>query len=152
MNHKKIFFLSAAITVALCATSVQATKIADPAIHYRKNVFGIMGWHFGQMNDMIRGKKPFDLKEFQMRAARMAHIAPMTDEAFLPGSDQGAPTEAKPEIWKNPADFKIKLDDFQREINALNLTAQKGDEAAIKEQFGKTAGTCKACHEDYKTD
>jgi cytochrome c556 len=76
----------------------------------------------------------------------------MTDEGFPPGSDKGATTDAKPEIWTNRADFDAKMEDFRREAAALAAAAKGGDEAAIKAQFAKTGGTCKACHDQYKAD
>ena len=61
-------------------------------------------------------------------------------------------TEAKAEIWTDFADFTSKMKDFERESGALANTAKAGDEAAIKEQFSKTGGTCKACHDLYKAE
>lgn len=144
--------LSLTLTTFCLAAVAQAHPKGNRSIHYRQQVFGLIGWQFGHMHEMVRGKKPFDLKEFQKRAQRLAQLAPLTDEAFLPGSDQGAPTEAKAEIWKDPADFKLKTDEFLRAAQALHAATQGGERAAIEAQFSKTAETCKACHDRYKTD
>jgi cytochrome c556 len=66
--------------------------------------------------------------------------------------DTGAETEAKADIWANLPDFSAKMKDLERESAALAVTAKAGDEAAIKDQFGKTGAACKACHDKYKTD
>ena len=41
---------------------------------------------------------------------------------------------------------------FNKEANELARVAATGDAAAIKAQFGKTGGTCKACHDAFRKD
>jgi cytochrome c556 len=145
--------LLAALLVAGIGLAGSAHAAApDRSIHYRQNVFGLIGWNFGAIADMVRDKRPWDAAEVARRAERIAQLSKLTDEAFPAGSDSGAVTEAKAEIWTDGADFKLKLDDFLREADALAASAKGSDVAAIKAQFGKTGGTCKACHDKYKTD
>lgn len=144
--------LSALALAALLGAS--AANAADPerAIHYRQNVFGLVGWNFSAMGEMVRDKRPWDAAEFSNRAERVAQLSKMTDEGFPPGSATGAMTEAKPSIWDNLADFNAKMDDFRREADALASIAKGGDADAMKAQFAKTGGACKACHDEYKAD
>lgn len=145
---RRLLLLSMLAAPAL--TAIAATP--DRAIGYRQDVFGLIGWNFGALGDMVREKRAWDAAEFTRRAARVAQLSQMTDEGFPPGSDKGATTDAKAEIWTNRADFDAKMDDFRREAAALATAAQGGDQAAIKAQFAKTGGTCKACHDEYKAD
>jgi cytochrome c556 len=138
------------LAAAPALTATAATP--DRAIGYRQDVFGLVGWNFGALADMVREKRAWDGAEFTRRAERVAQLSLMTDEGFPEGSDKGATTDAKPEIWTNRADFDAKMDDFRREAAALASTAKGGDQAAIKAQFAKTGGTCKACHDEYKAD
>ena len=101
---------------------------------------------------MIRNKAPWDGKAFALHADRIAALAPQLLEGFPEGSDKGAETEAKADIWKSMDDFKSKLDDFVRESKALADVAKAGDEAKTRDQFKKTAGTCKACHDKYRNE
>ena len=39
---------------------------------------------------------------------------------------------------------------FNKEANELAKVAATGDKAAILAQFGKTGGTCKACHDNFR--
>jgi cytochrome c556 len=146
--------LRSAFAAALLACAFGAAHAASPdrAIHYRQNVFGLIGWNFGAMGDMVRDKHSWDGAEFTRRAERVAQLSKMTDEGFPPGSDQGATTDAKAEIWSNRADFDAKMNDFIREADALAIAARAGDVDATKGQFTKTRGTCKACHDEYKAD
>ena len=69
---------------------------------------------------------------------------------FAPGSEKGK-TRAKPAIWENTDDFAQKLANFRSEAAALAAAANAGDKAATIEQFKQTGGTCKACHDNYKS-
>ena len=152
--------LIAPVLVAALACCLFVIAIDEPAaapapdrvIHFRQNVFGLLGWNFGAMSEMVREKRPWDAAEFARRAQRVAQLAPMTDEAFPAGSDVGATTDAKPEIWSNLDDFNAKRADLIREADALAAVAEGSDLAAIKTQFGKTGGACKSCHDKYKAD
>lgn len=144
--------LAACLLAAASAVYAQGAPPPDRAIGYRQSVFGLIGWNFGGLGDMVREKRPWDAAEFTRRAERVAQLSQMTDEGFPPGSDTGANTDARPEIWTNRADFDAKMDDFRREAAALVASARGGDQDAIKAQFSKTGGTCKACHDEYKAD
>lgn len=134
------------------ANTAQAQMKPEDAIHYRKAAYTVLLWNWMPMNAMVRGRIPFDAAEFARRADRVAAIAPQLLEGFPAGSDTGAETEAKADIWANLPDFSAKMKDLERESAALAVTAKAGDEAAIKDQFGKTGAACKACHDKYKTD
>jgi cytochrome c556 len=144
----------ALIVAGLAAAGVAVAQSAAPdrAIKYRQNVYSLVGWNFTAMSQMVRGQRDFDPAEFARRAERVAQLSLMLDEGFPPGSDRGARTEALPAIWSNRAGFDAKMADFQREAAALATIAKGGDADAAKAQFGKTAGTCKACHDQYKAD
>lgn len=138
----------------LLATSQIATAQTKPedAIKYRKSVYTVLLWNWMPLNAMMRGRIPFDAAEFSRRADRVAALAPQLLEGFPPGSNEGAPTEAKAEIWTDFTDFSAKMKDLETESAALASIAKGGDEAAIKAQFAKTGGACKACHDKYKAE
>jgi cytochrome c556 len=142
-----------AIAAILGATAVATAAVKpETAIAYRQAGYTMLGWNFGPMAQMVRGKAPWDAAEFARRAERVALIAPQLLEGFPDGSDSGATTEAKPEIWKNMDDFKLKMDDLVKQSKLLAEVAKSGDEAKMKDQFKQTAGTCKACHDKYRSE
>ena len=148
--------LSTCIAAATLATVVSLSAIAavkpETAIKYRQGIYHAMGWNFGPMTDMVRGKAPFDQADFAKRAKRIEFYSQQLLEGFPPGSDKGAKTDAKPEIWQDFDDFKAKLSDFQDAAAILASTAAQGDEAASKKAFMATAKSCKACHKEYRKD
>jgi cytochrome c556 len=142
-----------AIAAILGATAVATAAVKpETAIAYRQAGYTMLGWNFGPMAQMVRGQAPWDAAEFARRAERVALIAPQLLEGFPDGSDSGATTEAKPEIWKNMDDFKLKMDDLVKQSKLLAEVAKSGDEAKMKDQFKQTAGTCKACHDKYRSE
>ncbi|MGA8277226.1 MAG: cytochrome c [Rhodanobacteraceae bacterium] len=145
--------LLAAISVA-CGAAAVANAAVKPstAIHYRQSVYHMILWNFAPLADMVKGKAPFDAAEFEKHAGRIALLAPQLLEGFPPGSDQGAKTEAKPDIWKNFPDFQSKMSDLVTQSKKLSEAAKTGDEAKMKAQFKETAGACKSCHDKYREE
>jgi cytochrome c556 len=121
-------------------------------IHYRQSVYKVMLWNWVPMAEMVKGKRPFEAADSS--TARSAWPPPrVTSTRPTPKAPARAPsTDALPAIWENRKDFDGKLEDMQREAQALAQTAASGDEAKIKEQFDKTGGSCKACHDKYRAD
>lgn len=146
----------AVLLAAACATAAAAVATAAPspesAIRYRQAGYTMLGWNFGPMAQMVRGKAPWDAAEFARRAERVAAIAPQLLEGFPDGSDKGATTDAKAEIWRNMDDFRTKMDDLVKQSKLLAEVARSGDEAKMKEQFKQAAGTCKSCHDKYRSE
>jgi cytochrome c556 len=141
---------------AVCAVAFAAGAVAqmkpDVVIGYRRSAMTMIGWNFGPMGAMVKGKVAFDAKEFARHAERVAFLAPQIAEGFAKGSDKGAETDAKAEIWSNPDDFKAKIDDFIEQSRQLAEVSRGGDEAKMKDQFKKVGGTCKACHDKYRNE
>ena len=59
-----------------------------------------------------------------MRAQRIAAASEQLLEGFADGSDKGAETEAKPEIWQNKVDFESKLHELTTQSSTLYTVAQ----------------------------
>ena len=61
-------------------------------------------------------------------------------------------TGAKPEIWRKPQDFAVKLRNFQIAARALDAAAKAGDFNSIKARYAAIGDTCKACHDSYRSE
>lgn len=146
--------VSTAIAGLLVCAAVDAGAQHKPetVIHYRQSAMTLIGWNFSPLSAMVKGKLKWDAKEFAMRADRIASLAPQIQEGFAKGSDKGAETDAKADIWSNPEDFQSKISDFVNQSKALSDVAKSADEAKTKEQFKELGGACKNCHEKYKAD
>ena len=68
---------------------------------------------------------------------------------FGPGTDKGT-TRAKPEIWQNQEDFKVKLTNMREALAGLQVAAGSGDKKIVAQAVGDAGKSCKACHDEYK--
>ena len=148
--RKQILAVSAT-TLTLMASVAAAQAKPEDVIKYRQSVYKVMGWNFGPMAAMVKGEKPYDKEAFARNAMIVSQMAPLAMEGFVAGSDKGADTKAKPEIWTKSADFKEKMDKMVAETGKLATIARVGSLDEIKKQFGATGGSCKACHDDFKS-
>ena len=120
-------------------------------LSYRQSQFAILGGTFGPMSSMIKGEIPWDDAKFRGWANDLATATQLDFmRSFPPGSDGGR-TRAKPGIWDNMEDFESKMNDLKTEAQTMAEVAAGDDKKAILQQFQKTGGTCKACHDDYKS-
>jgi cytochrome c556 len=134
---------------SMTAAHAQFAK-AEDAIKYRKAAFTVMGTHFARIGAMVQGKAPFDAKLAAENAELVASLSKLPWAAFGEGTDLGD-TKAKPEVWKDQAKFKAAAEKMQLEASKLAQAAQTGKEDAIKAAFSATGGSCKACHDDFRS-
>lgn len=132
--------------------AVQAQDVKpDRAIKYRQGIMGGQGWHMGVLAAMAKGDRPYD-KDLAVRSATYVdQLIHMPWDGFPPGSDQGAPTKAKPEIWKEPAKFKQRQEAVMAETPKLVAAAKSGDLAQLKGAIGPVGNACNACHDDFRS-
>lgn len=137
--------------VWLSMPTVAHIEQSEPLQSLRQSYFALLGMTFAPMGDMVKGKIEWDDARFQSWANDLNHAAQFgVERGFSPGSEEGT-TRAKPEIWSNMADFQSKLNDFRAAAAKLADVAAQGDAGASREQFVATGGTCKACHDEYKS-
>lgn len=138
------------LTLTLCAACVQAADI-EKLVDYRQGVMNVYAYHTKSMAAMVKGKTAFDSAAFAHHAENLAVAARLDLLAGFPEDSINEESDAGDTIW-------LAWDEFQQGYEALQAQSAKlaeeaaagGDEAAMKEQFGKTAKTCKGCHDDFK--
>lgn len=148
MSKFRLIAAASAIALSAIAFAHDSAKPED-VIDYRQGLMTVIGWNFGPLAAMAKGKHPFEAAEFSKHADRIAHVSEQILEGFAKGSDKGK-TDAKPEVWTNWDDFQSKAKDLDTQAKLLAEVAKANDEAKDKEQFKKVAETCKACHDKYK--
>lgn len=142
-----------AIGLASDARSQNApSPTPEQAIKYRQGVYKVILWNFGLLGAVAQGKAAYDPDEFAKRAARVAQMAPMLIEGYPPGSDTGAVTRAKPEIWENMEEFRELMGNMVGKAADLAAVAQTRDEAESRAAVGELGAACKACHDKYRKD
>ncbi|MEH6591536.1 MAG: cytochrome c [Halioglobus sp.] len=119
---------------------------------YRQSFFTLMAMNFGPMVAMMKGEIPWDQSAFEAYANDLAAVANLNLIRGFPEGSHTGKTRAKPAIWDNLEDFSQKNDDLRAATADLAAAAATGDRAAIGEQFKRTGGACKSCHDDYKSE
>jgi cytochrome c556 len=147
MQKSRLFVAVSALALSAAAF---AHNMADDAADYRMGLMTVVGWNFGPLGAMVKGKQPFDAADFAKHAARIASVSDQLVEGFPKGSENGKDSAAKADIWANWDDFQSKAKDFDTQAKLLAEIAKANDEAKDKDQFKKVAETCKACHDKYK--
>ena len=145
---KKLAIASLAFAV-VSAGAIAQTKPED-AIKLRQSAMKLIGYNFGSIGAMVNDKKPYNKHEAIRNANRIEALSGHPWEFFVAGTDKGAETKAKSEIWKDQAKFEAVGKKMETETAKLAQVARNGDQAALKTQFGAAAQTCKACHDDFK--
>jgi cytochrome c556 len=144
--------LTALAAIALSAPAQAQFAKAEDAIKYRQSAFTVMGTHFGRVGAMVQGKIPFDAKMAADNIVVAASVAKLPYAAFGEGTDFGANTKAKPEIWKEKTKFDAGAQKMQTEMAKLVEATKGGDFTLdqLKTAFGPVGQSCKECHDTYK--
>ncbi len=125
---------------------------ADPAafMKTRHETYEDLGKTFKVLLDNSKLDKP-DMAAVTPAAAKVKDYAGKMGAWFPPGTGPEVPgtkTRAKAEIWTDRATFDAALVKLQEESTKL---AAVTDAAGFKAQFGLTGGTCKNCHDKFRT-
>jgi cytochrome c556 len=150
-----LFAAVAAITVTAGGVAVAASSLSkDKALqimHERHEGMEAIG----DANKAVRralGGTP-DLPTVHANASKIAQLSRQASGWFPAGTgpDVGK-TGAKPEIWQNAQDFGAKLHNFQVAAQAFNAASAGNDATAINARYADLGGTCKACHDKYRSE
>ena len=146
-THRRALALIAVAGLAVGATPVASTE-DDPVQVRHDTMEGIKDAMMG-VAAMAKKEKPFDAAVVAKNAGVMADGLEAAAKLFPEGSEEGEiPSRAKAEVWSQRAGFDEAMKNAH--AAALALGAVK-DEAALMPALGTLGGTCKACHETYRT-
>ena len=145
------------ITLALLAITLAGTASAqvkpEDAIKWRQSAYATMGWSMARIKSNVEGTYN---KEDVIKAANVIQAIANSGMGalYVPGSDKGKAweeTRVKAELFTNKEGVGKAAMAFGKEANEMAKVAATGDAAAVKEQLGKLGGTCKGCHDDFRT-
>ena len=140
----------AASAVAFAApASAQFAKPED-AVKYRQSALFVMGQHFGRIGAMANGRAPYDAKAAVENAEVVAQMAKLPWAGFGAGTDKLS-QKAKPEIWTEQVKFREHNEKLVGETEKLLAAAKTNNLDNLKAAFGSAAGTCKACHDNFRS-
>jgi len=147
---KPNLLLVAVLAAGLAVPAAAQFAKAEDAVKYRQSVMFVMQQNFARVAAMAAGKAPFDAKLAADSAMVAEFMSKLPWAGFVPGSDKGQ-TKAKPEIWSARAKFDDEAGKMQTEMGKLSAAAKSGNLDAIKTAVNATGGTCKSCHDDFRS-
>lgn len=133
-----------AFTMAAMFPVVANASDPTDVIDYRKHVMKTLGAEAASIGLILQQKIPAD--NLAIHIENLALTATTALKAFEPEVEGG---EAKPEVWKNFADFTKKMKEFEAGTAEL-LKAVKAGGAAAAGPKVQAALTCKGCHDTYR--
>jgi len=144
--------LAGALAAATFKAHAQQAPKPEQLIKWRQSAYQVLAWNNGRIKAVVDGT--YNREEAVKAANAIAAIANAgLGSLFAPGSETGKgwhDTTAKPTLWTEGAKAGELAGNFTREANELAKVAQHGDQAALKEQFGKLGKTCKGCHDEFR--
>jgi cytochrome c556 len=148
---------SAVIATLLAPAMALLAQASEPANvkefqKARHDHYHELGDAFKVIRDETKNDKP-DVAKIKTAAKVVADAAAPAEQAkwFPAGSGpEAGKTQALPEIWSKPTEFKTAMKMFSDAAPKLQTAADSGDVAAIKTAFGEVGKTCKNCHDNFR--
>lgn len=141
------------IIAALLISSVAATGVAvaqDSPIKKRQALMKKNGEDATLITAMFKGEKPYDAAA---AAGALESMGAAMDPfiTLFPEGSTSKDSDAKPEIWKNKADFEGWAAQV-KEDTAKAVTAAAGGLASLQPAFIELGKSCQGCHEKYRAE
>ncbi len=147
MQGLAIAAIAAATLAAALPAAAQFQKPED-AVKYRKAGFTVMAAHFGRLGAMAQGRVPYDAAAAAANAQVVVNMSTLPFAGFVDGTAGTEKGQPKANVWSERARFDAAARKMQDEV--VKLAAAAKTEAGLKAAFGAAAGTCKACHDDFR--
>ena len=149
MRRILLAFATVAGVMTALPAAAQFQKPED-AVKYRKSAFWVMGQHFGRIGAMAQGRVPFDGAAAAANAEIVADMSKLPFAGFVEGTSGTEKGMPKANVWTEKAKFDAGAKKMQEEVAKLAAAAKTNNLDALKTAFGAAAGTCKACHDDFR--
>ena len=143
-----VLIVAAIAGLALALPAAAQFQKPEDAVKYRKAAFTVMGTHFGRLGAMAQGRVPFDATVATMNAEIVADMSKLPFAGFVEGTSGTEKGTPKANVWTGRAKFDAGAKKLQEESAQLAASAKTLD--GLKAAFTATAGTCKACHDDFR--
>ena len=143
-----------AIPMALLAVAALAHGGATGIVKERMDQMGDISKAMKTMAKMVKGEVTYDADAVRKLSLEISGMGGEALTKLFPKHSMDPPTEARMEIWEDWAEFERQAFAMQRAATALSVgagnTGDRGDAGSPFQLFGELAGTCKACHDDFR--
>lgn len=144
------------LILGICAVGhVAADEELDPQpiIEGRQSALRDIGAAFKGITDELKKAAP-SLPSIRQHARQIDDLARYQYRWFPAGTgpESDVETAARPQIWKQPAEFKAAQAAFGEHVAKLAKVAEGSDLTAIKAQWQVLGKTCKGCHDKFREE
>ncbi len=120
----------------------------SPDVKYRQTLMSNIGSNMGGIGDIL--KNGLDLPgHIAVHAGNLAESAKLIGPAFKKNVEVDA-TDAKPEIWKDWAQFETAIDDLEKAARDLAAAAASNDAKTILPLVKALGKSCGGCHKSFR--
>ena len=147
---KTTILFAAALGSLLALPAAAQFQKPEDAVKYRKAGYTVMSTHFARIGAMAQGRVPFDGAAAAANADIVVTMSKLPFAGFVDGTggtEKGMPNA---KVWSEKAKFEAAAKKMQDEVVKLSAAAKTNNLDQVKTAFGSAAGTCKACHDDYR--
>jgi cytochrome c556 len=147
---KTTILFAAALGSLLALPAAAQFQKPEDAVKYRKAGYTVMSTHFARIGAMAQGRVPFDGAAAAANADIVVTMSKLPFAGFVDGTggtEKGMPNA---KVWSEKAKFDEAAKKMQDEVVKLAAAAKTNNLDQLKTAFGSAAGTCKACHDDYR--
>ena len=145
-----------ALAALLLAASAQAQQAPKPEqlIKWRQSAYQTIAWSTARVKANVDGT--YNKDDASRAAAVIASLANSNLGVLFPaGTETGKgwrDTTVKATLFTDAAGVGAAAAAFSKEATELARVTQGGDVAAVKAQLAALQKTCKACHDDYRSN
>jgi cytochrome c556 len=149
MRTKLLAAATAIAALAGASLEAQAQVKPDVLVKQRQAAMTLQGKYLGPIGAMMKGARPYDADVVAVNATFLENLARMPWDGF-DASTKGEKTKAKPEVFSDPAKFKVAYELLETETAKLGAAARAKNEAGVRAAFGGVAKACGGCHDAFR--
>ena len=149
-GFKLLRIIACAIALSACSGEPEDTRPGQPVAH-RRQIFKQFTRTLEPMGMVARERKAFNRAEFLASALELKQLVGQPWHYFLPDTNY-PPSHAKPEVWLQPAEFKLAQDTFQAKANALAALARDGTIEDLRAAVNDVERSCTSCHKQFRNN
>jgi len=134
---------------ALLPSGMTAREVAEARALHMKD----LGGSFKSVRDQLKTDEP-NLTLVRIAAQEVQYASADLPSWFPAGTgpEIGIEMQARPNVWTDAERFAQLAEEFRQAAGGLSSAAQGSDLVAMREGAGRVGGTCKGCHDDYRTE
>jgi cytochrome c556 len=137
--------------VLAVAVATVSTASAEPSdvVKYRQAVMKANGGHMAAAGALLQGKVAHK-DQLVVHARALEGVNKNIAALFPKGSDKE--TDAREEVWTKWAAFEKQANDARDKSAAFAKAVASNDMQAAAARYKELGATCKACHQDFRSD